>query len=140
MAGMSMMNCPMKLEGTSAKVEDTATGVTVTITTKSENVAELQKRVQQMASMHGASADRPSPAMMQGQMMPGTVTYAAIDNGARLTLTPRDPAKLAEFRKEVRAHVERMQNGDCSMMHDMMQGMMGGMMGGRGTPNPPRQD
>jgi hypothetical protein len=78
--------------------------------------------------------------MMQGQMMPGTVTYAAIDNGARLTLTPRDPAKLAEFRKEVRAHVERMQNGDCSMMHDMMQGMMGGMMGGRGTPNPPRQD
>lgn len=129
MPGMSMMmNCPMSLQGTSVAVADTPTGVTVSLTTKPENVAELRRRVEQMAAMHtpGASSP-PSDAMMQGHMMPGTVKYEAIENGARLTLSPRDPAKLAEFRKQVRAHVERMQKGECSMMEDMMQGMMQGM-------------
>jgi hypothetical protein len=64
----------------------------------------------------------------------GTVTYEATMEGAKLTLTPRDPAKLAEFRTQVRAHVEKMQKGECSMMQDMMQGMMKGMMGGMGKP------
>jgi len=137
MQGMSMMmNCPMKLEGTSVAVADTATGVTVTLTTKPENVADLRKRVEQMAAMHHTGADHPSAAMMQGQMMPGTVKYEAVENGARLTLTPRDPAKLAEFRTQVRAHVEKMQKGDCSMMQDMMQGMMGSM----GKGNEPKKE
>jgi hypothetical protein len=127
MSGMSMMNCPMNLQGTSVAVADTATGVTVSITTKPENVAELRRRVEHMAAMH--STDHPSTAMTQGQMMPGTVKYEGIENGARLTLTPKDPAKLAEFRKQVRLHAERMQKGECSMMQDMMQGMMQGMMG-----------
>jgi hypothetical protein len=130
MQGMSsgmMMNCPTKLEGTSVAVADTATGVTVTFTTKPENVAELRKRVEQMAAMHAPATGSDSHAMMQGQMMPGTVKYEAVDNGARLTLTPKDAAKLAEFRKQVRDHVDHMKSGDCSMMQDMMQGMMHGM-------------
>src|SRR6478672_8327407 len=80
MQGTSMMmTCPMKLEGTSVTVADTPTGVTVSITTKSENVTELRKRVEQMATMHNANADHPSAAMMQGQMMPGTIRYEAIE-------------------------------------------------------------
>jgi hypothetical protein len=133
--GMSqgmMMTCPTRLEGTSVAVADTATGVTVTFTTKPENVAELRKRVEQMAAMHAPVANG-SDAMRMGQMMPGTVKYEAVDNGARLTLTPKDSSKLAEFRKQVRDHVERMAKGDCSMMQDMMQGMMQGM-GNMGKP------
>jgi len=135
MQAMSMMNCPMRLEGTSISIADTATGVALSFTTKHENVAELRKRLDQMATMHSTNADRPSAAMMQGQMMPGTIKYEVIENGARLTLTPKDPAKLAEFRKQVRAHVETMQKGECSMMTDMMQGMMQGMRGHRVNPN-----
>jgi len=144
MQGMSrgMMSCPMSLQGTSVAVADTATGVAISITTKPENVVELRKRVEQMAAMHSGPAS--SPAMMQGQMMPGTVKYEAIENGAKLTLTPKDPAKLAEFRAQVRAHVEKMQKGECSMMQDMMQGMMKGMMGGMGKtqtkPEPTKDD
>jgi hypothetical protein len=129
--GMAMMSCPMNLQGTSVTMADTATGVTVSITTKPENVADLRKRVEQMAAMHSGQAS--SAAMMQGQMMPGTVKYETIENGAKLTLTPKDAAKLAEFRTQVRAHVEKMQKGECSMMQDMMQGMMKGM-GGTGKP------
>ena len=131
MPGM-MMNCPMHVQGTSMAVADTATGVAVSFTTKPENVAELRKRVEQMAAMHSPQSS--SAAMMQGQMMPGTVKYEVIENGAKLTLTPKDSAKLAEFRTQVRAHVEKMQKGECSMMHDMMQGMMKGMMGGTAKP------
>ncbi len=136
MQGTSMMmDCPMKLEGTSVAVADTPTGVTVSITTKNENVAELRKRVEKMAAMHSPDANRPSAAMKQGQMMPGSVKYEAIENGARLTLTPKDPAKIDEFRKQVRAHVEKMQKGECAMMQDMMQGMMHGMRSGMGASN-----
>ena len=60
---------------------------------------------------------------MHGNMMPFSVKYEEIPNGARLTLTPKDPAKLEEFRNIVRHHAEHMNKHDCSMM----QGMMGGM-------------
>jgi len=129
MPGM-MMSCPMKLEGTTVAVADTRTGVTISLTTKPENVAELRRRVEQMAQMATMhNTNHPSDAMMQGQMMPGTIKYEAIENGARLTLTPRDTAKLTEFRQQVRTHVQRMQKGECGMMGDMMQGMMQGMSG-----------
>ena len=135
MQGMPMMmNCPMTLQGTSVSVVDTPTGVAISLTTKAENVAELRRRVQQMATMH--SGQHSSEAMKHGQMMPGTIKYEEIENGARLTLTPREPAKLDEFRKQVRAHVEKMQKGDCSMMQDMMQGMMGGMGKPGASPQP----
>lgn len=114
-------NCPMKLPGSDVAVSDTPTGVILTITTTAENVAELQRRVERMATMH--SGERRNEAMM-----PGTVKYEAIENGARLTLTPKDPEKLAQFRTLVRAHVEQMRKGECSMMQGMMQRMMGSMV------------
>src|SRR5688572_22854749 len=84
MQGMAqgMMSCPMNLQGTSVAVADTAAGVTVTFTTKPENVADLQKRVEQMAAMH--SGQPSSTAMMQGQMMPGAAKYEATNDGAKL--------------------------------------------------------
>ena len=129
MMPMMMMdnNCPMAQDADIA-VSDTATGIALTFTTKPENVAALRRHVEQWAAMH---SDRPTTnAMMQGRMMPATVKYESMDNGARLTLTPKDPAKLAEFRTMVRTHAERMKKGECAMMQDMMQGMMKGMMGG----------
>ena len=130
MHDMSMMqNCPTMLAGTDVSVVDTPAGIAITFTTKPENVAELQRRVQRMGVMHNTPHRSPAPneTMMQGQIIPGTVTYEAIENGARLTLTPKDPAKVDEFRAQVRAHVERMQKGNCSTMRDLMNRMMWGM-------------
>jgi hypothetical protein len=137
MPGMSMMmNCPMNLKGTTVAAVDTKDGVAVSFTTNTENVAELRQSVERMAAMHASPAM--SDAMKQGRMMPATVRYEQIPNGARLLLTPKDPATVIAFRAQVRAHVERMQKGDCSMMQDMMQGMMQGMMNRGGTgANPP---
>jgi hypothetical protein len=118
---MMMQDCPMKLQGTEVTVEGTVTGIALTFTNKPDKVADLRRRVERMAVMH--NAERPNEVMMQSQMMAATVNYESIENGARLTLIPKDPAKLAEFRTKVRAHVDRMKNGECPMMQEMMRGM-----------------
>ena len=119
MTGMPMMqNCPMQIPGATVSVQDTNDGIALTITTQSGDVADLQRRAESMVRMHSNQG-------MHGNMMPFTVTSEQITNGARLTLKPKDPGKLEEFRSTVRRHAEQMKNHDCSMMQGMMQGMMG---------------
>src|SRR5215470_13624118 len=126
MGGMSMMrNCPMQVPGTEISILDSNDGVALTIATSSGDVAELRRRAESMAKMHSSDG-------IHGNMMPFSVTYEEIQNGARLTLKPKDPARLAEFRSTVRQHAEQMKKHDCSMM----QGMMMGMKNSRGAPNP----
>ena len=129
MSQMQMMQaCPMKVEGTTIAVADTADGVAVTFTAKPASVIDLQQRVERMANMHSAMGNMP---MGQQHMIAGTVKYEALPTGARLTLKPNDASKLKEFREQVRAHAEQMKKGDCAMMQDMM--MHGMMMQGKGN-------
>jgi hypothetical protein len=114
MGAMMMDNCSMKMEGTEVAVVDTPTGVVVTLTTKPDKAADLQHRVQQMIAMHSREdLNAPRSGMMQGV---GTLKYEAIENGARLTLEPKDPAQLTEFQTQVRAHFEMMKRGNHHMM------------------------
>jgi hypothetical protein len=99
-----MKDCPMALPGTNLTTSDSPGGIAVNITTKPENVSELRRRIEHMAGMHGGA-------------------YEPIENGARLTLTPKDPGKLGEFRDQVRTHVEQMKKGGCSMMQGMISDM-----------------
>ena len=128
--------CPMKVPNSEVTVADTKDGVALNFSAKSkENITDLRQRVQQMAKMHEAMAGMPGMAgasgmsMAQSHMTPFTSKFEETSNGARLTLTPKDPAQLQNFRKQVAVHVEHMKKGDCSsMMQEMMQGMMPGMM------------
>lgn len=131
MGAMSMMqNCPMQVPGAEVSVQDTNDGIALRITTTSGDVAELRRRVESMAKMHSNEG-------MHGNMMPFSVTYEEIQSGARLTLKPKDPAKLGEFRSTVRQHAEEMKKHDCSMM----QGTMMGMKNSGPAPNPePKSD
>jgi hypothetical protein len=132
-ADMSMMqNCPMKLPGTDLSVTDADNGIVLTMTTKSGDVAELRRRAESMAKMHST----PTHGAMHTNMMPFSVKYEEVLNGARLTLTPKDPAQLDAFRTKVRQHAEQMKKGECSMMQGMMQGMMDGMKNSEPTPKP----
>ena len=92
---MSMMkDCPMSVRGAEIAVADTADGVALTITTKTGDVSELRERVKRMLAMHDI------PAKLE-----------TIDNGARVTLTPKDPTTLTALRKQAREHVDRMTKG-----------------------------
>lgn len=129
-----MPDCPMNLQGAELSVTDLPDAVALTFTTKEGDVAELRRRVENMAKMHSDSR-----MMGMGMMLPFTAKYEEIPNGSRLTLTPKDPAQLETFRTEVRQRAERMKTGECSMMSGMMHGMMQGMVPKAG-PNPTEPD
>jgi len=116
----SMQNCPMLLSGVDLAVAETANGISVTFTTKSTNVAELQRRVEWLANMQALMA-RESP--MLERLLPGDVKYETVAKGARLTLTPKDAATLDEFRTQVRVRAGEMARGNCPMMDNMMRAM-----------------
>lgn len=61
----------------------------------------------------GMTADAGMPGMM---MPPATAQAEDIPGGARLTLTAKNPADIDALRTAVRAHVDRMTSGACSMM------------------------
>jgi hypothetical protein len=123
--GGMMQNCPMNLSGVEVAVADTSNGISVTFTAKPADVKELQRRAERMADMHSMAGTGTMPHTQGPGMLAGDVKYEARPDGARLILTPKDPSKLAEFRAQVRAHVEQMKKGNCAMMEEMMRGMHG---------------
>src|SRR5262245_49489093 len=102
MANMPMMqhtNCPMQIQATELSIDDYTRGVDLRMTTKTGDLNQLRLRVESMAKMHSASAGAGMPgARMHGNNIPFSLKYEEVPNGARLTLTPQDPAKLDEFR------------------------------------------
>ena len=122
-----MQNCPMQVSGADLAVADTKEGIALTFTTKTGDVNDLRRRAERMAKMHSTEA-------AHGNMVPFTAKYEEVPGGARLTLTPKDPAELEHFRSIVRRHAEQMKKHDCSMMQGMMQGMM---EPGQGSHHPP---
>jgi hypothetical protein len=130
---MMMKDCPMALPGIDVALSDTADGIVVDLTTTTGDVLELRRRVEHMVAMHSGPAAR--EGMMKNKMA-GTAKYQAIERGARLTLSFKDPENVAELRSQVRTHVEQMKTGGCPMMKEMMPGMMGN----RKTPSAEPQD
>src|SRR4030095_6227704 len=76
-----MQSCPMKVRGTDLSIPDGENGVALTLATKSGEVAELRRRVENMAKMHSASSN----AAMHGNMKPFSVKYEEVPYGARVT-------------------------------------------------------
>lgn len=144
MAGGKMAAmCPMAVSGATVVAADTSAGETLTFSTSSpDRLADLRTRVHAMADMHNrheaAGATHAHEGMMGGggdtgsgsaggpkanMPMPPPATATAEDTnaGARLVLTPKDPALLAQLQSAVRAHADMMQQGRCGMMNGMQQ-------------------
>jgi hypothetical protein len=113
-------DCPLKMAGVDLSIEDTNNGIRLTFTTRSGDVDRFRGRLEAFAKMHSSSESKG----MRGTMMPFFATYEAVMGGARITLTPRDPLKLEEFRAKVREHLTREKHDACPMMETMMPGMM----------------
>jgi hypothetical protein len=126
MAGM----CPMDVPGTQVSAADTVDGEALSFTTTSDQAAELQRRVHGMADMHnqhhaaGGTADGATKEGMMGgtgmggMTMPPPSHAAVVDlpNGARVDVTPNDPADLQGLQSTVRMHAQQMQEHGCGMM------------------------
>ncbi len=139
MEGMPMSACPMAVPGTQLAVADTPEGEAVTFTTAPDRAAELRGRVHAMADMHnshhqGGGMEGMHGGMQHGGMMgggsmgstgrdammppPSRAAVEDVEGGARLVVTPNDPADLERLRSTVRMHAERMrQTVTCEMDH-----------------------
>lgn len=113
---MTGMGCPAAVPGTEVSVENTPDGVALSFTSTND-VAEVRRRTRAMAAMHEHMME--SGGMMEpGEMMmvPSSARAEEIDGGARIVLTPTDPAQLAALRAHVHAHANQMASGHCRMM------------------------
>jgi hypothetical protein len=129
--GEPMGMCPMQVQGTQVRTEDTEGGVSVVFTTSGGDVADLRARVRRMAEMHTRMSEmhagQPGSAgpmehgMQHGMggmaMVPSTATASDIEGGARIELRPHDPAQLEALRSQAHTHVQQMaSSGQCPMM------------------------
>lgn len=119
-------SCPMTQDGVQVVYEDTADGAAMVFT--ASDVVALQTRVGKMAEKHGAKGEASEHqgehhgdhhAEHHGDHHEQEVLHSArADNtaqGARLVMTPTDPAQLDALRAHVKGHVEKMQRGECPM-------------------------
>jgi hypothetical protein len=137
--GMQPGTCPAEVPGTQVSATDVDGGEAVTFKTSPEQAAELRKRVHAMADMHnshhqgGGMGHGGMPEGMHGGAMgPGSMgggsdqmammpppSRAAVEEapgGARIVVTPNDPADLDRLRSAVRMHAEHMgQTHACGM-------------------------
>jgi hypothetical protein len=117
-ASMGGGMCPAEVPGTTVSASDTRDGAAITFTTTGD-VAQLRQRVQHMAEMHEhmmqGSGDMGS-GHMHMMMVASTARVEDVEGGARIVLTPNDPAKLDELRMHVHEHTTQMANGHCPMM------------------------
>lgn len=144
-----MQTCPMMVEGVTMQATDTESGVAMVFTTSEGDVEDLRRRVRAMAEMYNTQHARggfqwhrmggqgmgmgrgggagPGHGMHGGAgggMGPMPAAVAAVNDvegGARLVLTPRDPAHLEPLRARVRMHVERMRANECPMLMPQQQ-------------------
>lgn len=136
MAGM----CPMSVPGTRVLATETASGEALTFTTSPDQAAALREKVHAMADMHNrhhASGDAGHGGMggmmghggmgaggMEGMQMPPPSRAAVEDlpDGARILVTPNDPADLQLLQATVRQHAEHMQQHGCGMIDHPQHG------------------
>jgi hypothetical protein len=141
MDGMAGM-CPMSVPGTKVSASDTASGEALTFTTTPDQAAALREKVHAMADMHNrhhSSGEAGHGGMMGGGMMGGSMegmnggmggmpmpppSRAAVEDlpdGARIVVTPNDPADLTRLQSTIRSHAEQMQQHGCGMMQHPSQ-------------------
>jgi len=112
-------SCPMMMKDAQIAATDGEHDVTITFTTPGDP-APLRAHVREMGAMHDRMAH--GGGMNGGgmgehmKMVPSHAAVDDIDHGARIVLTPDDPAQLVALREHVHAQVEMMRSGTCPMM------------------------
>jgi hypothetical protein len=116
--GGMMAMCPMTVPGTQVYAADTANGEALTFTTGPDQVAELRIRVHGMANMHNQRHGGMGGGQGMGGMRkspPSRAWVEDVENGARIAMTPNDPADLQKLQSAVRMHATHMQQHGCRM-------------------------
>ena len=93
--------CPLELPGVKLSADETSDGIAMIFTTDQPAVYELRQRVLQMAHSYNQRHPGTSTA-------PSTARVVYIDNGARLILSPVNPADLPALRAQAQSSARYM--------------------------------
>jgi hypothetical protein len=120
-----MQHCPSAVEGAATKVENTDTGVTVTITAKDEKDAKSVDEIRKRAK-HLVESSKKDPTEMQhtgdgsggggGGMCPvvlqdSTLTAKDVPGGSAVSVNAKDKAKVAALQGEAKARADKLAAG-----------------------------
>jgi hypothetical protein len=76
-----------------------------------------------MHGMHGGMGGGPSGGMEGMEMPPPSqASVEDLPDGARILVTPRDPADLQKLQTTVRQHAKHMQEHGCGMIDEAQHG------------------
>ncbi len=115
--------CPLGVRDAVVAVSDTPQGVEL-VFTSDDKVGELRMRVRDAAEMHGTGAKAGAGhegrhagggehGLQPMQLPPARADVDEVEHGARMRLSPIDPADRSTLRIKVREHAAKMPAAAC---------------------------
>jgi len=108
--------CPLTISGARADIENSGSGLTITVTSAADQLLLLRARAHALPDVHvGLAAACPCALPAEGGgAPPADVSVDDLEGGVRLVVTAKDPADTANLRSALRGQLSRVHGGDCS--------------------------
>jgi hypothetical protein len=106
--------CPLQVPGARLAAQDVEAGVALAFTTQGD-VADLRRRVRNMADLHGKYRDQLAAIHIEPTLPPADHFVEDVPNGARIVFRPgaTDDRALARFRTELETEAHALTAGRC---------------------------
>jgi hypothetical protein len=109
--------CPMEVPGATVRAEDIETGAALVFVTSGiygGDIADLRRRVREMADIHNHYRDWMTERMPDRAMLPPSKRHIDdLPTGARIVFEPGNESGMLELRERVRVEAQRIAAGTC---------------------------
>jgi hypothetical protein len=108
--------CPLSISGARADIENSGSGLTITISAAPDQLLLLRARAHALPDVQGG-LQAACPCGLTGETTttpPADISVDDLEGGVRLVVTAKDPADTAALRSALRAQLSRVHGGDCS--------------------------
>lgn len=108
--------CPLTISGARADIENSGSGLTITISAGADQLLLLRARAHALPDVQGGLVAA-CPCGLAGETTttpPSDISVDDLEGGVRLVVTAKDPADTAALRSALRGQLSRVHGGDCS--------------------------
>lgn len=108
--------CPLTIAGARADMENSGSGLTITVSAAPDQLLLLRARAHALPDVQGGIGAA-CPCGLTGETTtapPAEISVDDLEGGVRLVVTAKDPADTPALRSALRAQLSRVHGGDCS--------------------------
>lgn len=108
--------CPLTISGARADIENSGSGLTITVSAAPDQLLLLRARAHALPDVQGGILAA-CPCGLAGEapsVPPADLSVDDLESGVRLVVTAKDPADTAALRSALRGQLSRVHGGDCS--------------------------